>query len=164
VSRTTPAELRRLLHRYGMERDRLRAALAQATGLAPTDLDALEHLEANGPQTQRALGERLLLTSGGVTVLVDRLERGGWVRRTRHPSDRRAVLVELAPDLPADRLRPLEEYHARIEVAARRLTTGEREAAGGFLARVASLAEATTTELRRASGAPGTAATPTAAP
>jgi DNA-binding Lrp family transcriptional regulator len=144
----TARELRHVLHRFGIERDRLRGALAQQTGLSATDLDALEYLELHGPRTQRELGERLLLTSGGITVLVDRLERGGWVRRTRHPTDRRAVLVELDPALPLDLLAPLERYHAAVEAAARRLTGGERAAAGRFLGRVAELASAATAELR----------------
>lgn len=144
----TAAELRGLLHRFGIERERLRTALAQATGLTPTDLDALEHLEANGPQTQRALADRLLLTSGGVTVLVDRLEAGGWVRRTKHPSDRRAVLVELAPTMPAEHLEPMERYHAAIEAAARTLSAVERDAAGRFLEAVADLAADTTARIR----------------
>lgn len=64
------------LQRFGLERDRMRTALARRAGMASTDLDALEHLEADGPLTQRQLGERLSLTSGAVTMLVDRLRVG----------------------------------------------------------------------------------------
>jgi DNA-binding MarR family transcriptional regulator len=149
VPAPTALELRRALHRYGLERDRLRSALARATGLTPNDLDALEYLEANGPQTQRELGDRLLLTSGGVTVLVDRLEAGRWVRRTKHPTDRRAVLVELAPTSPTAHLEPIERYHAAIEAAARKLAADERSAAGRFLDAAADRAGETTEELRR---------------
>ena len=48
----------------------MRSALARAAGISGTDLDALEHLEADGPLTQRQLGERLSLTSGAITMLV----------------------------------------------------------------------------------------------
>ena len=34
-----------------------------------------------------------------MTALLDRLERKGYVRRTRDTEDRRRVLVEIAPDL-----------------------------------------------------------------
>lgn len=84
--------LSRSLQRFGLERDRMRAALARHAGMSGTDLDALEHLEADGPLTQRDLGDRLSLTSGAVTMLVDRLEKAGWVHRRPHPSDRRYVL------------------------------------------------------------------------
>lgn len=37
----------------------------------------------------------LMLSSGGITSRLDRLEARGYVKRTRHPSDRRGVLVTL---------------------------------------------------------------------
>ncbi len=37
----------------------------------------------------------LMLSSAGITSRLDRLERRGYVKRTRHPRDRRGVLVEL---------------------------------------------------------------------
>src|SRR5271165_7592046 len=96
---TTPSadDLAGRLQRFGLQRDRMRAALARRAGISSTDLDALEHLEADGPLTQRDLGDRLSLTSGAITSLVDRLEEAGFVHRRTHPSDRRYLLVELAP-------------------------------------------------------------------
>ena len=37
----------------------------------------------------------LMLSSAGITSRLDRLERRGYVKRARHPRDRRGVLVEL---------------------------------------------------------------------
>jgi DNA-binding MarR family transcriptional regulator len=37
----------------------------------------------------------LMLSSAGITSRLDRLERRGYVKRSRHPSDRRGVLVGL---------------------------------------------------------------------
>ena len=107
------------LQRFGLERDRLRAALASHGGISPADLDALEHLEADGPLTQRQLGERLSLTSGAVTMLVDRLERTGWVQRRPHPTDRRYVLVELSAAADARTPPALTDYHTRVRAIAR---------------------------------------------
>ena len=76
-----PEELVASLQRFGLERDRMRAVLVAEAGINATDLDALEHLEADGPLTQRQLGDRLSLTSGVITMLVDRLEGAGWVHR-----------------------------------------------------------------------------------
>ena len=59
----------------------MRAALASDAGISATDLDALEHLEADGPLTQRQLGDRLSLTSGAVTMLVTGSNRRGGSRR-----------------------------------------------------------------------------------
>jgi DNA-binding MarR family transcriptional regulator len=141
-----PADLALALHRFGLQRDRLRTALAQDTGLALADLDALEHLEADGPITQRQLGERLLLTSGAITLLVDRLERAGLVERRRHPQDRRAVLVALTgssaePDA-------LARYHSAIAAAARAVGAEHRDAVAAFLTGAAEHAAAATTALK----------------
>jgi DNA-binding MarR family transcriptional regulator len=86
-----------LVQRFGLARDRMRAARAKHTGMGAADLDALEYLEAEGPLTQRDLGERLCLTSGEITMLVVRLENTGWVNRRPHPTDRRYTLLELSP-------------------------------------------------------------------
>jgi DNA-binding MarR family transcriptional regulator len=37
----------------------------------------------------------LMLSSAGITSRLDRLEKRGYVKRSRHPTDRRGVLVEL---------------------------------------------------------------------
>ncbi len=76
--------------------DRLDALAAARLGIARNDLRCLNLLE-HGPVAPRLIAERLDLTSGSVTALVDRLERQGYVRRTPDASDRRAVLVEATP-------------------------------------------------------------------
>ncbi len=47
------------------------------------------------PLSPHELGERLLVTRGTVTGLLDTLQRQGLVRRVRHPDDRRMLLIEL---------------------------------------------------------------------
>jgi DNA-binding MarR family transcriptional regulator len=44
------------------------------------------------------LFQGLMLSSAGITSRLDRLERRGYIKRTRHPSDRRGVLVTLTDD------------------------------------------------------------------
>jgi DNA-binding MarR family transcriptional regulator len=151
VSATKPSEIALALHRFGLQRDRLRTALARATGLAPADLDALEHLEADGPLTQRQLGDRLLLTSGAVTMLVDRLERAGLVARRRHPGDRRAVLVQLGARSTTAQPAALTDYHAAIGAAVHTIGAEHRDAIAAFLTQVADEAARATTALKAAS-------------
>jgi DNA-binding MarR family transcriptional regulator len=47
------------------------------------------------PIIMSELGEELGVTSRNVTKLVDELETEGLVRRVPHPSDRRAIVIEL---------------------------------------------------------------------
>src|SRR3954447_15527669 len=144
----SPASIRLLLHRFGLERDRLRAALCQRAGITESELDALEYLEADGPLTQRQLGERLLLSSGGITVLVDRLERGGWVERKPHPTDRRAVLLELDHKALATLPNALAEYHMALAAASRAIPPEHRDATAAFLSAASKSATQSATQLR----------------
>ena len=75
----------------------LRAAAAEHAGLNIADFDAVLYLAEEGPVPAGRLAEAMEMTSGAVTGLVDRLERAGWVERARHESDRRQVVVDLAP-------------------------------------------------------------------
>ncbi|GGM14976.1 MarR family winged helix-turn-helix transcriptional regulator [Dactylosporangium sucinum] len=52
-------------------------------------------IRQQGPMTQRELAAARHVTPRNVTGLVDGLEAAGLVRRTPHPTDRRATLVEL---------------------------------------------------------------------
>lgn len=76
---------------------RLRLAAAERMGVGATDFDALVLLDTGGPLAAGRIAEAMAITTGAVTGLIDRLERAGWVERTRHEADRRQVLIELAP-------------------------------------------------------------------
>ena len=57
-------------------------------------LEALLHL---GPLNQKSLAEKLLKSGGNITLVIDNLEKSGWVERQTNPEDRRSVLVHLTP-------------------------------------------------------------------
>jgi MarR family transcriptional regulator, organic hydroperoxide resistance regulator len=69
--------------------------MAERLGIHPTDLQVLNLLDLFGPLTPSEIARYGGLTSGGVTVVVDRLEDGGYVRRKRSAKDRRSVTVEI---------------------------------------------------------------------
>ncbi len=54
--------------------------------------------DAQEPLTPKELSERLLVTRGTVTGLLDTLQRRGIVRRMPHPTDRRMLLIEMTDD------------------------------------------------------------------
>ena len=70
---------------------------ADALGLHPTDMQFVNLLDLLGPMTPGALAKGSGLSTGGVTVVLDRLEGAGYVRREANPHDRRSVLVRLQP-------------------------------------------------------------------
>lgn len=76
--------------------DQLDAKAAESVGITRNDLRCLNRLE-QGPQTPKAIGQYLGLTSGSMTALIDRLEKRGLIRRSPHPDDRRAVLIQIEP-------------------------------------------------------------------
>jgi DNA-binding MarR family transcriptional regulator len=75
------------------EIDRLDQAAADLFGLNRTDMRALDIISRAGPLAPTALARLLGFTTGGVTSVLDRLERAGYIRRQPDPSDRRRQVV-----------------------------------------------------------------------
>ena len=64
--------------------------------LSPAAFQILAIIEGEGaPLPPSVIGERMLMTSGTMTSLLDTLTRRGLVRRTAHPDDRRMLLVDI---------------------------------------------------------------------
>ena len=70
-------------------------AVADRLGLTSTELESMDFFNLYGPLTAGRLAELTGLSTGGITRLLDRLERKGYVRREADPSDRRKVIVHL---------------------------------------------------------------------
>lgn len=75
-----------------------REAALRACDLTAADYDVLATLRRREGETgvnPRALHRALMVTSGGMTKRLDRLERAGWTERLPDPADRRGLLVRL---------------------------------------------------------------------
>ncbi len=90
---------------------------ADKIGLGLTDMQMMHMLLLYGASTPTRLAALTGLSSGGVTVALDRLEKAGYVRRKRHPVDRRSLLVTLIPG----RLHKLAGMYEGVESETRRL-------------------------------------------
>jgi MarR family transcriptional regulator, organic hydroperoxide resistance regulator len=84
--------------------------VADSMGLHLTDMQCFGVLELLGPVTPGTLAERTGLTTGGVTVMLDRLQKEGFVKRVPNPNDRRSVLVHIN-EKKMEKIRP---YYAEI--------------------------------------------------
>ena len=93
------------------------AQTAERAGLGLTDMQMLHMLQLYGPSTPGKLGTWTGLSSGGVTVVLDRLEKAGYVRREPNPADRRSLLIALIPA----RMRKLQSLYEEVESETRRL-------------------------------------------
>jgi MarR family 2-MHQ and catechol resistance regulon transcriptional repressor len=69
----------------------------EQSGLTMGQFGVLEALLHLGPMCQYAIAEKLLRSGGNVTLVVDNLEKHGWVRRERQKDDRRLVKIYLTP-------------------------------------------------------------------
>lgn len=135
-------ELKRALEFYHGTVEDLVRELIRVLGVNDTDRRALEIvlLEDEKSTTPGMLAERLGLTAAGVTIMLNRLEKQGYIARSLHPTDRRRVIV-MATELAAHRVRELvipmiiESYKMLLSW----YDSGEREIIADFLNRAGEL-------------------------
>lgn len=75
--------------------DEVDDAVSARLGLNRTDLRCLSVLARSGPAAPSALAAAAGLTRGAITTALDRLEDGGYTKRTADPQDRRGLRIEL---------------------------------------------------------------------
>jgi MarR family 2-MHQ and catechol resistance regulon transcriptional repressor len=70
----------------------------QASGLNPTEFAVLELLYHKGDQPMQQIGGKILLASGSITYVVDKLEQKGLLKRVACPSDRRVTYAQITDE------------------------------------------------------------------
>jgi DNA-binding MarR family transcriptional regulator len=93
-----PYEVTARLSRIALHVARVQEESFGQYGLNRGEVGVLAALRFAGPKQQLSptrLFKGLMLSSAGITSRLDRLEQRGYVKRSRHPDDRRGVLVEL---------------------------------------------------------------------
>jgi MarR family transcriptional regulator, 2-MHQ and catechol-resistance regulon repressor len=86
----------------------------------------MEALLHKGPLAVKALGKKVLLTSGSMTAAIDRLERRGWVEREDDPGDRRSRIVLLTGEGRKTIEALFAEHERDMEQAVAGLSGSER--------------------------------------
>jgi len=96
--------------------------------LSPSARQILAIVEGAGePLEPSVIADRLLITTGSVTSLLDNLEKRGLVRRLPHPQDRRKLLIDITPTAQTIVDELLPSLHARErEVMSSALSTDEQ--------------------------------------
>lgn len=104
-----------------------------AKGLTTTEFGILEVLLHKGPLLLGDIQRKILVTSGGITYLVDRLVQKGLVKREECPSDRRARYAVLTPAGDALIRGAFPEHATMIAGAMAGLDADEQEVATKLL-------------------------------
>jgi DNA-binding MarR family transcriptional regulator len=82
--------------------------------LSPSARQILAVVEGAGqPLEPSVIADRLLVTTGSMTSLLDNLEKRGLIRRQPHPEDRRKLLIDITPAARAIVDQLLPSLHAR---------------------------------------------------
>lgn len=134
-------QVRALLNRRSDAAEQHRTSLGRLLGLDPTEAAAILHIGRSGQLRPGDLGRRLGLTSGGVTALVQRLERAGHVRRHAHPRDRRSTLLSLEPATVERAAACYAPLVAELDALVERMPEGEQAVLLRFLERVVEITE-----------------------
>lgn len=97
--------------------------------LSQGEFAILEVLYHRGPLLLGEVQRKILVSSGGVTYLVDRLEADGLVERRECPTDRRARYAALTPKGRQLMKRIFPEHAAALERAVAGLSGTEKKQA-----------------------------------
>jgi DNA-binding MarR family transcriptional regulator len=85
------------LHAALVLKAELEERLQEETGLLLADNEALLNL-SDGPLRMSDIARKLILSRGGTTKVIDRLEELGYVQRSPDPDDRRATIVDITAE------------------------------------------------------------------
>lgn len=109
--------------------------------LSPGEFGVLEALYHKGPLLLGDIQRKVLVSSGGVTYLVDRLQQRGLVERRPCATDRRATYAALTEEGEAMLDRIFPGHAATIAQAVGGLTAGEQETLTRLLRKLGLAAE-----------------------
>lgn len=90
---------------------------AKSEGFHPTAFAVMEMLYCKGAHPIQQIGSSLLLQSGNVTYVIDKLEKRGCIYRRPCSNDRRVIYVELTPEGEALMRELYPRYAGRIDHA-----------------------------------------------
>ncbi|MFE1832858.1 MarR family winged helix-turn-helix transcriptional regulator [Streptomyces sviceus] len=124
--------------------------MAQRLGLNVTDLLCFACVLKAGEDLLTAgdLAEHAHVTTGAVTGILNRLERGGYVTRVPDPNDRRRVRVAALPDAVAKVVALYQPYYDRLDALFAGYSADEIAVLHDWFSRSTNLALAYIEELR----------------
>jgi MarR family 2-MHQ and catechol resistance regulon transcriptional repressor len=113
----------------------------ESSGLSRSEFGVLEALYHKGPLTVGEIGSRLLMASGSMTYVVDRLEERKLLARRVSPDDRRVFRVELTSKGQSLFAEIFPRHAERIRQATAGLTVDEKQIVAALLRRLGKYAQ-----------------------
>lgn len=101
----------------------------QQNGVNPTEFAVLELLFHKGRQPLQQIGNKILLASGSITYVVDKLEKRGYLNRVSCPTDRRVTYAEISEEGAAFMNGIFPKHERQLHEMMDVLTTEEKEMA-----------------------------------
>lgn len=101
----------------------------QERGLNPTEFAVLELLYHKGRQPLQQIGNKILLASGSITYVIDKLEKRGYLERLACPSDRRVTYAEISEEGKAFMAEIFPIHEQKLHELMDALTPDEKEQA-----------------------------------
>lgn len=133
----TGVDVLNALRAYRSIESGLRRRLSQRLSINETDLSALRYLlgvwQSDRTASPKDLALALGISSASTTLVIDRLESGHYIRRRRHPVDRRAVILEPGEKATDDFRDAFDVEKRGVMAAADALTSEETETVTRFL-------------------------------
>jgi MarR family 2-MHQ and catechol resistance regulon transcriptional repressor len=108
----------------------------QANGLNPTEFAVLELLYHKGDQPMQQIGGKILLASGSITYVVDKLEQKGLLRRIACPNDRRVTYAQITEQGKVFIEEIFPDHAKQIDILMSNLSESEKTTAIDLLKKV----------------------------
>lgn len=101
----------------------------QSSGVNPTEFAVLELLYHKGKQPLQKIGGKILLASGSITYVIDKLEKRGYITRVNCPSDRRITYAEISEQGKEFMAQIFPEHEKKLHELTEALSSEEKEQA-----------------------------------
>lgn len=99
----------------------------QKRNMNMTEFAVLELLFHKGEQPIQKIGDKILITSGSITYVVDKLEKKGFVQRIACPTDRRVTFAQITESGEAFMEQIFPQHEAKVAQLFESLTEEETE-------------------------------------
>ncbi len=86
----------------------------QKRNMNMTEFAVLELLFHKGEQPIQKIGDKILITSGSITYVVDKLEKKGFVQRNACPTDRRVTFAQITKSGEAFMEQIFPQHEAKV--------------------------------------------------